>query len=63
VESSKIIGRILCGRGPGIDLDPEKLHEGLASRWDFIYTLDMKKHKNKALETFQTLEGGIVIDK
>jgi salicylate hydroxylase len=49
VASSKITGHIICGRGPGIGLDIDKLREALASRWNFIYGLDMKEHKKAAL--------------
>lgn len=55
VESSAIMGLMFCGRGPAIGLDPDKLREGMASKWDFIYGLDMKEHKKEALKAFAAL--------
>jgi salicylate hydroxylase len=52
VASSKITGQILCGREPGIGLDPQKIREALAPRWGFIMSLDMKDHKRDALSHF-----------
>ena len=52
VASSKITGRIMCGREPRIGLDPQKIREALALRWGFIMSLDMKDHKTEALSMF-----------
>lgn len=62
VDSSRITGRIFCGRGPGIGLDPEQLQESLSSRWDWIFALDMKKHKEEALAAFAALNTRVVAD-
>ncbi|MCJ1356784.1 MAG: hypothetical protein MMC33_006780 [Icmadophila ericetorum] len=48
-ESSRLSGRIMCGKGDGVGLDPDKLREALAKRWEFIHEFDLKKHKEEAL--------------
>jgi len=55
LKSSKTTGQIFCGRGPGIGLDPEKLRESLAPRWNFIYGFNMKDHKKNALKIFAAM--------
>jgi len=55
VESSRTSGLILCGRAPGIGLDPEKLQSALHSRWNFIYNLDMQDHQDEALRHMKAL--------
>ncbi|KUJ09970.1 FAD/NAD(P)-binding domain-containing protein [Mollisia scopiformis] len=62
VDSSKTTGRIFCGRGPGVGLEPEELRKSLCSRWDFIYALDMKQHKRDALDAFADLNTQSVVD-
>lgn len=52
VESSKTMGMLFRGRGPAVDLDLGKLKNQMASKWNFIYNFDMKKHKKEALEAF-----------
>ena len=52
VASSNLTGRLMCGRGVGVGLDPEKLREALGPRWDFIHNLDVKEHKQEALAAF-----------
>ncbi|KAI9881208.1 MAG: hypothetical protein M1830_007186 [Pleopsidium flavum] len=49
VESSRITGQIMTGRGAEIGVDPDKMREALATRWAFIHGFDMQKHKEKAL--------------
>ncbi|KAI1121715.1 salicylate hydroxylase [Nemania abortiva] len=50
VESSRVTGEILTGRGVGIGLDVEKLKESLSTRWDFILNSDNGKQRDDALE-------------
>jgi salicylate hydroxylase len=54
VASAKITSRIMCGRGPGIGLDINKLREVLPPRWKVIYILGMKEHKMAALAAFSS---------
>ncbi|KAI9643962.1 hypothetical protein NHQ30_007313 [Ciborinia camelliae] len=56
VESSAATGKIICGGGEGVGLDPGKLRGALGSRWDFIYGMDMKEYKEGALKEFDRLE-------
>lgn len=49
IDSSRETGMILCGQDAYAGLDPEKLREVLAPRWDFIFGLDMSVHKEHAL--------------
>ncbi|KAF4625587.1 hypothetical protein G7Y89_g12579 [Cudoniella acicularis] len=54
VASSRGMGHIICRHGPSIGLDPDKILEALASRWGFIYRIDLKEHKKAAVESFLT---------
>ena len=55
VDSSRVTGRLMCGKGQGVGLDPEKLGAALAPRWAFILELDMKQHKEEALGVMKSL--------
>ncbi|KAI1370677.1 salicylate hydroxylase [Hypoxylon crocopeplum] len=55
IDSSRETGMILCGRDVNAGLDPEKLLEVLAPRWDFIEGLDMSAHKEEALHIFKEM--------
>ena len=50
VQSSKVTGQIMCGRGEGIELDLEKLKALLVKRWDFIVYIDMEEHQAEAID-------------
>ncbi|KAF2870625.1 hypothetical protein BDV95DRAFT_638322 [Massariosphaeria phaeospora] len=49
IQSSQGTGLILCGRGPDIRLDVDKIRAALPQRWGFIHGQDQKKHKADAL--------------
>ncbi|KAI2638331.1 salicylate hydroxylase [Xylaria nigripes] len=49
IDSSRETGMILCGQDPEAGLDPEKLGQLLATKWDFIAGLNMNEHKADAL--------------
>ncbi|KAI0185281.1 salicylate hydroxylase [Xylaria flabelliformis] len=49
IDSSRETGMILCGQNADAGLDPEKLGQLLATKWDFIAGLDMKEHKKDAV--------------
>ena len=51
-ESSSITGRLMCGKGDGVELDPQKLLEALKKRWEFIYDCNLKEHKQEASALF-----------
>ncbi|GAB1317391.1 hypothetical protein MFIFM68171_07601 [Madurella fahalii] len=50
VKSSRGTGEIVTGRGEDTGLDLGKLKERLLPRWDFILNLDVKKHRDEAVE-------------
>ncbi|KAI1432588.1 salicylate hydroxylase [Xylaria sp. CBS 124048] len=50
IDSSRETGMILCGQNKDAGLDPERLGQLLATKWDFITGLDMGKHKEEAIE-------------
>lgn len=52
VESSRITGAMLTGRNEEMGLDPEKFRSFM-SRWDFIIDIDMKKHRDEALQMME----------
>ncbi|KAI1752987.1 salicylate hydroxylase [Xylaria castorea] len=49
IDSSRETGMILCGQNADAGLDPEKLGQLLATKWDFIAGLDMEEHKKDAV--------------
>lgn len=49
VKSSSLTGRIMCGKGDGVGLDPDKMREALKERWEFIMDVDLKKHREEAV--------------
>ncbi|KAI1661769.1 salicylate hydroxylase [Daldinia decipiens] len=55
IDSSRGTGMILCGQDTYAGLDPEKLREVLAHRWDFIVGLDLDTHKMDALYKFREI--------
>jgi salicylate hydroxylase len=55
VHSSAEVGVMLCGRGPGLGLDVEKIREAMPGRWAFIMGLDMGEHKREAVEILEGL--------
>ncbi|KAI0135360.1 FAD/NAD(P)-binding domain-containing protein [Daldinia grandis] len=50
VESSRVTGMIINGRGKDIGLDLEKLREKLLPRWNFIIDYDNEKHLKEAVD-------------
>ncbi|KAI0860335.1 hypothetical protein F4860DRAFT_479540 [Xylaria cubensis] len=50
VESSRVTGTMLTGSE---QLDPEALRTFM-SRWDFIIDIDMKKHRDEAIQLMET---------
>ncbi|KAI0198217.1 salicylate hydroxylase [Astrocystis sublimbata] len=52
VESSRAIGTVLMGGDSEMGLEPEKL-KSFMSRWDFIIDLDVKKHRDEALQMME----------
>lgn len=52
IDSSRETGIILCGKDVKADLDPHKIGEALAHKWDFIMGLDMGAHRADALKRF-----------
>ena len=53
VESSKGTGIIMCGRGPDVGLDADKMRKALPGRWKFIYGVDMGEYKKEALAALE----------
>lgn len=53
VQSSNSTGRIMCGQGPDVGLDVDKLRAALGSRWDFLHEFNQKEHKKRALRSFR----------
>ena len=58
VESSAGTAKILCGKEPGVGLDPDKIREATGPRWGFISALNYKEHKKDALSRFADLKSG-----
>jgi len=56
IESSAGTAKILCGKEPGVGLDPDKIREATGPRWGFIFALDYKEHKTDALSRFAQLK-------
>lgn len=56
VESSRVTGVIMSGRGEGIEVNVEKIREGLKERWVFIYDFDLERHKEDALAALKRIE-------
>ncbi|KAI4150841.1 MAG: hypothetical protein LQ340_003864 [Diploschistes diacapsis] len=54
-ESSRRTGRILSGLEDGVRLDFQKMHDALASRWEYIYDFDLGKHTEEALAVLERL--------
>lgn len=52
VESSNGTGVIVTGQSE-VGLDAAKLKQALEHRWDFIFHLDMPKHRDDAIELFE----------
>jgi len=61
VESSRITGMIMSGRGEGIGVHTEKMRQGLKERWEFIYDLDIERHKEDALAALKRIESGVEV--
>ncbi|TVY43694.1 6-methylsalicylic acid decarboxylase [Lachnellula occidentalis] len=53
VQSSNSTGRIMCGKGPDVGLDVDKLRAALGPRWAFLHEFDQKEHKKRALASFR----------
>ncbi|KAI1772912.1 FAD/NAD(P)-binding domain-containing protein [Hypoxylon cercidicola] len=53
VESSRVTGLILAGRGEETGLDLGMLREKLVPRWDFIADFDNEKHRDEAVELME----------
>ena len=58
VESSRVTGMIMSGRGEGIGVNVEKMREGLKERWEFIYDFDLERHKEDTLVALKRIESG-----
>lgn len=56
IDSSRGTGRILCGQDGYAGLDPGRLKQVLAPRWDFIHALDIEAHKQDALGALKELQ-------
>ncbi|KAI1379042.1 salicylate hydroxylase [Hypoxylon crocopeplum] len=52
ISSSRETGRILCNQ-TGTELDPDKLKEALAPRWQFLFNFSLDAHKQDALDKLQ----------
>jgi salicylate hydroxylase len=53
VQSSNSTGRIMCGKGPEVGLDVDRLRATLGPRWAFLHGFDQKEHKKAALAAFR----------
>ncbi len=42
-----------CGQAQDVGIDPERLRDALATRWAFIFALDMDLHKEEALRVME----------
>ncbi|KAI1746491.1 salicylate hydroxylase [Xylaria castorea] len=58
IDSSRRTGQMLCGQDPNVQLNPGKMKEALKHRWELIYTLDMKKHQEDALQRMREFSRG-----
>ena len=56
VHSSAHTGRILCGKEPGVGLEPDKIRKALGPMWECIYQIDFKEYKTEALAQFRKLK-------
>ncbi|KFG84754.1 salicylate hydroxylase [Metarhizium anisopliae] len=56
IDSSRGTGRILCGQDGYAGLEPGRLKQVLAPRWDFIHALDIEAHKQDALGALKELQ-------
>lgn len=55
IDSSRGTGEIACGQNKDIGLDPDKLRNALATRWAFIFAMDLETHKQEALEKMRQI--------
>lgn len=53
VESSRVTGDIMTGKGQETGLELAKLKEKLLPRWEFIIDFDVEKHIKEAREIFE----------
>jgi salicylate hydroxylase len=58
IDSSRSTGQIFCGQYPDDGLDPEKLKEALAPRWNFL-VLDHEVHVQEALNEMERLKTAV----
>ncbi|KAH8597903.1 salicylate hydroxylase [Bisporella sp. PMI_857] len=56
IHSSAHTGRIMCGREPGVGLNPERVREALGPRWGIIMGVNMKEYRKGALTNFRDLK-------
>ncbi|KAI1394173.1 salicylate hydroxylase [Hypoxylon trugodes] len=53
IDSSRETGLLFLGKNPDVGLDPAKMKEAIAPRWNFIFGLDMESHKGEAISKFK----------
>jgi salicylate hydroxylase len=58
IDSSRGTGLIFCGQNDEVGLDPDKLRGAMASRWAFIFGLDLAQYKQDALSKLRELQAG-----
>lgn len=49
VESSRGTGEMMTGRGSETKMALDQVREKLVHRWDFIFDIDLEKHRDEAI--------------
>lgn len=57
IHSSRDTGRIFCGRDAEVGMDADKLRRSLASRWDFVGSIDYAAHIEGAVSMSREMLG------
>lgn len=55
VESSRGTGEIMTGRGGETKVPVEQVREKIVHRWDFIWDIELEKHRDEAITIMDRL--------
>ncbi|KAH8743666.1 hypothetical protein F5883DRAFT_530189 [Diaporthe sp. PMI_573] len=55
VESSRVTGEIMTGRGGETKMSLDQVKEKLLHRWDFIFGIELEKHRDEAITIMDRL--------
>lgn len=58
VESSRVTGEIMTGRGGETKMSLDQVKEKLLHRWDFIFGIELEKHRDEAISIMDRLVQG-----